>query len=108
MLKCVKDFGVCLVEGKKRLKTLSVFYWLNSQQFIWTLNHTTRLSIYIVDVIAIVCHLQEGEKQDDNRWKRISSPLTPHFTSTDTRPKASFQLPLTPSTLIPPPPHPVF
>ena len=68
-----------------------------------TLNHTTRLSIYIVDVIAIVCHLQEGEKQDDNRWKRISSPLTPHFTSTDTRPKVSFQLPLTPSTLIPPP-----
>ena len=69
-----------------------------------TLNHTTRLSIYIVDVIIIVCHLQEEEKQDDNRWKRISCPLTPPSTSTDTRLKASFQLPLTPSTLIPPPP----
>ena len=79
---------MCLEKEKKRSKTMSVFFWLNSQQFIWNSNHTTRLS-KIVDINAIACHLQEEEEEEEEEeedddddddditsLKEISSPLT--------------------------------
>ena len=56
---------MCLEKEKKHCKTMSVFYWLNSQQFIWNSNHTTRLS-KIVDIKAIACHLQEEEEEEED------------------------------------------
>jgi len=71
MLKCINDFCVCLEKGRKHLKTRSAaIYWLNSPQFIWHSNHTTRLN-NIVYTTAIACHLKDEE--DDDIWKRIFS-----------------------------------
>jgi len=103
MLKCINDFGVRLTkEKKKHLETTSVFYWLNSQQFIWNSNHTSRLS-EIVDIKDIACHLQEEEENDMISGKEFSSPLTPPSPS---RPTLSLVLkPPSPSLGHLPTPH---
>ena len=102
MLKYINDFCVCLEKGRKHLKTRSgAIYWLNSQQFIWHSNHTTRLN-NIVYTTAIACHLQEEE--DDDIWQRDFSPsnspppapAAPSSpTLTVTRHKVPFELPRT-------------